>query len=156
MLKISYEQTLEFIKKAHDGQFDKGGNPYWIHPYEVSLFLGTNASDDEKLTALLHDVVEDTEYSFLNLEEMGYSTNVIDALKLLTRDKSTGMSYFQWIEYIVSSGNLTALKVKYADNLHNSLPWRIAQLPKENQSIINRYSRARQILGEALAKKLNL
>lgn len=146
---ITLEQTLEFIKEAHAGQIDKGGHPYWMHPSSVMKRLPIEATDAERHAALLHDVVEDTDYTFDDLRERGYSEEVINILKLVTRDKSTGMTYIEWIRYIAASGNIGAIRVKIADNEDNSDPVRIAQLPPEMRDIINRYNRSLRILRNA-------
>jgi (p)ppGpp synthase/HD superfamily hydrolase len=59
MAKPSIDDTINFIKIAHAGQFDKGGVEYWKHPVSVMYRLGPDASEDCKLVALLHDVIED-------------------------------------------------------------------------------------------------
>ena len=51
------ERVAEFSKKAHEGQFDKGGHPYYLHPQCVAN-MGT--TEDEKIVGYLHDVIEDT------------------------------------------------------------------------------------------------
>lgn len=61
----SIDETIAFIRSAHVGQTDKAGAPYWRHPVSVMERLGADATEDEKLVALLHDVVEDTPYPFL-------------------------------------------------------------------------------------------
>jgi hypothetical protein len=71
------EDTIEFIRRAHAGQVDKGGQPYWQHPVAVMHRLGPDASTDEKLVALLHDILEDTRCTSDDLLAMGYPDNVV-------------------------------------------------------------------------------
>jgi hypothetical protein len=141
------EETIEFIKRAHAGQTDKGGNPYWLHPVSVMRRLGEDASEAEKLTALLHDVIEDTHYTAENLLSMGYPAEVVTAVVVLSRPE--GPTYIDWIKSIAASGNRIAIRVKIADNEDNSDPARIAQLPPESRAIVRRYERSLQILRAA-------
>ena len=55
------EKTIEFIRRAHAGQVDKGGQPYHLHPMAVAELLPPESDEDEYLAALLHDVLEDTD-----------------------------------------------------------------------------------------------
>ena len=103
-MKVAYE--------AHHGQTDRSGTPYIFHPFHVAEQM-----DDELsvCTALLHDVVEDTEITFEDLTGE-FPEEVVEALRYLTRDKS--MNYFDYIRNIRK--NPIAKKVKQADLLHNS------------------------------------
>ena len=69
---------------AHMGQLDKSGIPYIYHPIHLAEQMDT---EEECICALLHDVVEDTDVTFEELEKI-FSKTVIDALKLLTHDPS--------------------------------------------------------------------
>lgn len=145
------EQTLEFIKKAHEGQ-KYGGKPYWNHPVAVMSLLPASATEDEKHAALLHDTIEDTGTTDADLREMGYNENIITMVKLLSNNvsKPASMTYLEWIEkVIVASGNKGAMRVKYADNKHNlsttgNLP------PEKQESRTKRYSRSMEIIEKGL------
>ena len=105
-MKIAYEQ--------HAGQKDKAGLPYIFHPYHLAEQMG----DDEYAicTALLHDVVEDTNMTFEDLAGEGFPKEIIDALKCLTHEK--GVPYLgAYIEGI--KANPLAKKVKLSDLEHN-------------------------------------
>lgn len=145
---LTVEETVEFIKKAHEDQTDKGGKPYWMHPVSVMQRIA-NPTEDEQLAALLHDVVEDTPYSLANLREMGYSANTVKMVDLLTR-KPGGGTYIEWIKSLATSGNKGAIKIKIADNEDNSDPDRIARMPPEQQGIVKRYKRSLEILRSVL------
>ena len=100
---------------AHDGQFDKGGKPYILHP----LHLMNQLMFDIQLAtiAVLHDVVEDSPaYSLDYLKSMGFSSRVTNAVALLTHDKD--MPYVDYITKI--SGSYDAIRVKRKDLEHNS------------------------------------
>lgn len=142
------EETVEFIKKVHENQTDKGGKPYWMHPVSVMQRIA-NPTEDEQLAALLHDVVEDTPYSLSDLRQMGYSANTVRMVDLLTRKPGSG-TYIEWIESLAASGNKGAIKIKIADNEDNSDPKRIAQIPPEQQGIAKRYARSLEILRSVL------
>ena len=105
------KKAINIAYKAHDGQVDKGGYPYILHPIHLAEQMDT---EEETIVAILHDTVEDTDVSFSDLEKE-FSKNVIDALKLLTHDKS--VPYEEYVESIME--NDIAKKVKLADMKHN-------------------------------------
>ena len=106
-------------REAHMEQRRKSGEPYIMHPVAVAkivaeeLRLGANPI----IAAFLHDVVEDTDYDFDDIEAEGFTAEVIEALRLLTHDKQT--PYEEYIERICRSGNRTAINVKMNDLRHN-------------------------------------
>ena len=146
---IPFELARNIASFAHKGQVDKAGNPYINHIRSVSGLL-YGEEDYIRIAAELHDIVEDTEFTCEKLREFRVPEESIEIIRLVTRDKSDGKTYLEWIQSIVDSGNIGAMKVKYADNLHNSLPWRICSLEKKEQSIIKRYERARKILEDGI------
>ncbi len=107
-------KTLELVVKLFEGKTDKAGLPYYNHLLKVYA----NVSNyDEKIIALLHDVVEDTDISFDDLKKYGYPDNIIETLKVLTKKK--GEYYPDYIERIINSNNIQAMNVKLADLKHN-------------------------------------
>ena len=72
-------KALNIACKAHIGQLDKGGSPYILHPVRVALHCQT---EDEKIVALLHDVVEDTSITFEDLKTEGLDDTLLEALTL--------------------------------------------------------------------------
>ena len=99
--------------KAHRDQTDKVGVPYVFHPFHLAEQM-----TDEKTTvaALLHDVVEDTGYTFEDLAQMGFDADVIAALRLLTHDPA-----LPYMDYVAAlKPNPIARAVKLADLAHNS------------------------------------
>lgn len=106
--------ALQIAANAHAGQIDKDGHPVILHPLTVGLMGHT---DEEKMAGFLHDVVEDTDYTFDDLLEKGIPEGVVNALRLLTHDK--GKPYFDYVQDIINSGNPIALQVKYNDLKHN-------------------------------------
>ena len=118
--ELNIPQTLNFIKKAHGDQL-YGKLPYWTHPRAVAMtgkkIFGNRFNSDAVKVAFLHDVVEDTNIGLDELSKLDFAPEVIEAVGLLTKDKTLG--YSQNIERIINSGNPLAMMVKYADNYEN-------------------------------------
>lgn len=107
------KKALRLCYAAHHGQLDKSGIPYVFHP----VHLAEQMNDElQTVTALLHDVVEDTAYTLSDLKEMGYPPAVLEALKLLTHDD--GVPYMEYVKKI--KNDPIARAVKLADLRHNS------------------------------------
>ncbi len=109
------DKMLVIVTNAHAGQFDRGGNPYILHPLKVMHYLKT---DDEELMcmALGHDVVEDTNVTYKDLRDAGISERVIAGIRALT--KVPGQTYEEYKESVFS--NEDAMRVKIADLRHNT------------------------------------
>jgi (p)ppGpp synthase/HD superfamily hydrolase len=85
------ETAIAIAAEAHEGQVDKAGAPYILHPLRVMLRLDTN---EERIVAVLHDVVEDCKgWSFKRLKAEKFSDRVIGALKALTKRKQGEPDY---------------------------------------------------------------
>ena len=76
------ERAIEIATEAHRGQFDKAGNDYIGHPLRV---MAMGKTTDEKIVGVLHDVIEDTDWTFDRLAAEGFSAEVIDALRCVTK-----------------------------------------------------------------------
>lgn len=127
--------------KAHHGQYDVCGMPYVFHPFHVAEQM-----TDEYTTcvALLHDVVEDTDVTFEDLEGE-FPEEVIEALRLMTHEK--GVDYYDYVRAI--KGNPIAKAVKMADVAHNSDETRNAMSDASDEKRARwreKYTRAREIL----------
>ena len=107
-------KSLEIVTRLFNDKEDKGGQPYVIHLLKVYSGVSEYL---EKVCALLHDVVENTDVSYHDLEIVGYNNDVIDILKILTKVK--GEDYRDYIERIIESNNIHALNIKLADLRHN-------------------------------------
>ena len=107
------KKALALCFEAHKEQTDKTGLPYVFHPFHLAEQM-----DDELSTvcALLHDVVEDTDYTLADLRATGFPEEVTEVLALLTH--ADGVPYMEYVEKL--SHNRTAKKVKLADLRHNS------------------------------------
>lgn len=111
---INFEEAVEIASRHHKGQKDLDGKPVLIHPLSVALM---GKDETERIVGVLHDVVEDTDCSFEDLEKFGVDKNIINILKLLTHTE--GQSYDDYLLDIITSGNITALNVKMNDLRHN-------------------------------------
>ncbi len=135
------EVALEIAMKAHKGQRDLDGMPVILHPLTVAL-KGNNES--EIVAGLLHDVVEDTDWTFDDLLEAGIKPDVVDALRLLTHSKEE--PYLDYVQRVADSHNPTAINVKCNDLEHNLDRGRhgdhLKQVAKHTaaQQIIHRYN----------------
>ena len=108
------DTALRIAVSAHAGQLDRDGHPVILHPLTVGLMGHT---DEEKIAGFLHDVVEDSDYTFDDLLRENIPTGVVNALRLLTHPKGT--DYFDYVQAIIDSYNPIALQVKYNDLKHN-------------------------------------
>ena len=107
---MTVEETLRIALDAHDGQKDLEGNPAILHVLAVGL-MGEN--ELEQKVGFLHDVVEDTNLSTDDLRRMGVEEDVLEAVDLLTHQE--GVSYEEYVQSILISGNKTAIQVKVND-----------------------------------------
>lgn len=109
-------KALEIAVKAHSGQLDKGGNPYIFHPIRVALNCQT---EEEKIVALLHDVIEDTDTSIEQLEAEGFGKEILEAIAHLT--KKEGEDYMSFIKRVATNRVATNVKLQdLADNMDTS------------------------------------
>lgn len=125
--------------EVHKEQVDKGGVPYIYHPTIVAEKM-----KDEITTcvALLHDVVEDSDMTFAQLKEEGFTREIIDALRLLTHKEEE--SYMDYIRKIKE--NPVAAKVKLADLEHNSDLSRLDIIDEKSEQRSRKYAEAMKLL----------
>lgn len=127
----SLNRTRFIVGQMFSSLEDKAGDCYIGHLKRVSFPFDENS--DEYIIALLHDLVEDTKFTFDDLKELGYSDFVIDTLRLLTREK--GVDYMEYINRIAKSKNQSAMKVKLSDLCDNM---NLNRLPKITEKDIKR------------------
>ncbi len=108
------ELALEIAIKAHKEQRDLDGKPVILHPLTVAM-KGNN--ENEIVAGLLHDVVEDTDWTFDDLLKAGIKPEVVDALRLLTHSEDE--EYLDYVQRIAYSHNPIAINVKCNDLEHN-------------------------------------
>lgn len=126
--------TILLVAEIHQGQADKLGAPYFLHPMRVMMRLGAAASEAEKHAALLHDAMEDHPDKVTpgRLRELGYAEDVITMSGLLTR--SDDETYAEFIDRIIASGSRGAMRVKLGDLYDNSDDERAAGAPADIRS----------------------
>lgn len=131
------EIALDIALRAHKGQRDLDGKPVILHPLTVAL---KGHYEDEIVAGLLHDVVEDTDWTFNDLLEAGINPKVVDALRLLTHHKEE--PYLDYVQRIADSGNPIAINVKSNDLDHNLARGRKGDHLKQ----VAKHTAARQII----------
>ncbi len=108
-------KAILIATNAHHGQFDRGGNPYILHPLKVLHYL--NSNDEELMCiAVLHDVIEDSDVTYKDLVNAGMSVRVIAGVKALT--KVPGQTYEEYKQEVFD--NIDAMQVKQKDLRHNT------------------------------------
>ncbi|MCJ7855940.1 GTP pyrophosphokinase [Lachnospiraceae bacterium NSJ-143] len=126
--------------RAHSGDTDKGGYPYILHPVHLAEGMQTEA---ETITALLHDVAEDSDITIEELESCGFGEDIISALRLLTR--SPEEEYMEYILRIKNAGGI-ALSVKRADIEHNMDTRRLENAGRREKARVEKYRAALALL----------
>lgn len=139
------EIAIQIALDAHKGQTDKGGHPYILHPLRVMHNL---SNIDEKIVAVLHDVVEDSNYAFADLAKKGISNKCIEALMLLTHEK--GMPYMAYIDKIKS--NKLATLVKLSDLKDNCDLSRLSDVGDKDKERVKKYRIAIAYLDNKFSK----
>ena len=135
------ERAIQIAVEAHAGQVDKAGSPYVLHPLRVMLRMKTN---DERIVAVLHDVVEDSRWSLDLLRAEGFSEQVVRAIDSVTR--RGGETYK---EFVLRAGlDPFGRSVKLADLEDNSDLQRIAAPTEQDRARTERYRRAIEQLRE--------
>ena len=135
-LKIILDRAKEIAKAAHEGQVDKAGKPYIEHPMRV-MKMGKTV--EEKIAGVLHDVVEDSEWTFEMLEKEGIPKDVMDALRCVTK-LSEDEDYDHFIARVKT--NPLAVKVKLNDLKDNMDITRLDQVTEKDLARLNKYIRA--------------
>ena len=135
------KKAMRLCFQAHKNQLDKSGIPYVFHP----IHLAEQMQDEETtLVALLHDVVEDSEYSLEALRAMGFGETVLEAIALMTHDEK--VPYMDYVARI--KPNPIARAVKIADLKHNSDLSRLDAVDDKAMARVEKYARALRLLEE--------
>nr|DAD90609.1 MAG TPA: (p)ppGpp synthetase, RelA/SpoT family [Siphoviridae sp. ctJe739]DAZ65405.1 MAG TPA: (p)ppGpp synthetase, RelA/SpoT family [Caudoviricetes sp.] len=135
------EKALQIAVKAHSGQIDKAGSAYIFHPIRVSNRCST---DDERIVALLHDTIEDTEVTAEYLLMEGFPRNIVDAILSVTRNEDE--SYDDFIKR--SRLNPIGRQVKLHDLEDNMDITRLNELTEKDIYRLNKYIKAYKYLKE--------
>lgn len=137
------QRAIAIAAKAHDGQVDKAGKPYLYHP----LFVMENVNSlDQKIVAVLHDAVEDSELTLDQLRSEGFPEFIVKAIAAIT--KIEGEPYAAYLERVMA--NPIALRVKIADVTHNLDIRRIANPTEADFQRIAKYKKVLNQLRAAL------
>jgi len=133
--------AFDFTISAHEGQFRKSGEPYYIHPLNIAYILAFMKMDTSTIIAgLLHDVLEDTDYKYSDLEErFGKEiTSLVDGVTKLqfydykkspTREELQAENFRKMLISITK--DIRVILIKLADRLHNMRT--LEYMPKESQ-----------------------
>ena len=139
---MNLERAIEIAVNAHKGQVDKSGAPYILHPLRVMLSLKT---EEERIVAALHDVVEDCEeWPLQRLLGEGLPEELATALESVTRND--GETYTEFIER--SKTNAIGRRVKAADLRDNMDLSRIENPTEQDHRRTKKYRAALVRLGE--------
>lgn len=129
------DEALYLMRNAHCEQTDKAGKPYLLHPLRVAHNCQTI---EQKTVALLHDVIEDGEYTVEELREYRFPERIVEAVEALTRNE--GESYEDFIERCAA--NPLARYVKIRDLRDNLDVTRLETIDAAATERINKYLRA--------------
>lgn len=141
---IYTEQTKKALKlcfQAHRDQVDKSGMPYVFHPFHLAEQMTDEATT---VTALLHDVVEDTDFTLNDLRAMGFPAAAVDAVAMMTHDPK--VPYLEYVAKIRT--NPVARAVKLADLRHNSDLSRLDTVDEKALERVEKYRKAIRLLEE--------
>ena len=137
---VSLETGIRSAVEAHAGAVDIAGRPYILHPLRVMMSVKT---DLEKTAAVLHDVVEDTDWTLERLESAGIPRRALNAVDAVTRRDDE--DYEAFIERIMDDP--IAVQVKQADILDNLDVTRLSDFTDEDAARVRKYKRALERLG---------
>lgn len=133
------ERAIKLAEKYHKGQFDKGGNPYIEHPLRV---MENVESIEEKVLAVLHDVLEDCDVSKDQLIKAGIPEHLVEKLEILCKGKNE--KYFDYIDRIKT--DQSTINVKLSDLNDNMNLKRLKEVTEKDINRIEKYKKAKVIL----------
>lgn len=141
-------KMIIFATEKHHGQTCKGGQPYILHPLKV---MDNVSSIDAKVVAVAHDLLEDTDTAVIDLQKLGCSDEIINALLALTKLKDETR-----IEAALrAAGNRLACEVKLADVLHNMDTSRLTKITEKDLLRLKQYEDVLVLLRSAKTAKWN-
>ncbi|MEO8086744.1 MAG: phosphohydrolase [Bacteroidota bacterium] len=137
---MNLERAIAIAYEAHKEQKDKYGAPYICH---VTRVMNSGTTTDEKIVGVLHDLVEDTRWTFEDLEKEGFTKHIIDAISCVTKT-SEDENYEDFIERVKS--NPLAIKVKLNDLMDNMDIRRMSEVTEKDLMRMNKYLNAYKYL----------
>ena len=133
------KKAMKLCYEAHKDQVDKTGVPYVFHPFHVAEQMTSEAST---IVALLHDVVEDTDYTLEDIAAAGFGKEIVEAVALMTHEDDV-----PYLDYVAKlKDNPIAREVKLADLAHNSDLSRLGEIDDETKQRLEKYEKAKAIL----------
>lgn len=129
-------KAISIALKAHEGQFDKAGMPYAGHIMRV---MQAGRTTDEKIVGVLHDLVEDTDWTFDMLLAEGFPIHIVEALRCVTK-LSDDESYDEFIQRVKS--NPLAVAVKINDLTDNMDIRRLSDITEADAQRLRKYLKA--------------
>lgn len=136
------DKAISYAATAFQGKMDKGGKPYILHCLHVMNKVACHNDEELMIIAVLHDIVEDTDWELKSLIDAGFSERVILGVQTLTHKK--GVSYDDYIKAIALSDD--ARLVKLEDLKHNSDITRMKGLRKKDFDRLEKYHRSYEYL----------
>ena len=150
------QKAISIAVEAHEGQTDKGGSPYILHPLRVMMSLKT---EDEMIVGVLHDVIEDCSdkgFDWERLRQEGFTGEILEALYSVTKTPEEE-AYFKtlsgeekisaYIEFVArAKQNAIGRRVKRADIFENLNVSRLGELREKDLFRLNQYKRAVEFL----------
>ena len=133
------DKAIIIAAKVHQNQTDRYGKHYILHPIRVMMSV---ESEKEKIVAILHDVIEDSDWTLEKLRTEGFSKDIINAIDCLT--KRNGENYMDYINR--TKADNIARKVKIADLEDNMNIKRVKNLNDKDSQRIMKYHRAWEYL----------
>ena len=138
------KKAMKLCYEAHKDQVDKSGLPYVFHPAHVAEQMTDEATT---IVALLHDVVEDTDYTLEDLAAEGFEKEILEAVALMTHEDDV-----PYLDYVAKlKNNPIARAVKLADLAHNSDLSRIGEIDEETRKRLEKYKKAIALLKGSIA-----
>ena len=133
------KKALKLCFEAHKNQVDKSGMPYVFHLFHVAEQMTDEATT---IVALLHDMVEDTDYTLEDLAAEGFGKDILEAVALMTHEDDV-----PYLDYVAKlKDNPIARAVKLADLAHNSDLSRIGEIDDETRERLEKYQKAIALL----------
>ena len=133
------KKALKLCFEAHKNQVDKSGLTYVFHPFHLAEQM---TDENTTVVALLHDVVEDTDYTIADLKNMGFNEEILEAISLMTHSKN--VPYMDYVAEIKK--NPIAKAVKLADLKHNSDLSRLDIVDEKAIKRVEKYRKAIELL----------
>ena len=133
--------AIKITSEAFEGKFDKGGVPYIMHCLHVMNAV-KHLGYKTMMIAVMHDLIEDTEYTLSDLVTIGFHEHVVNGVYMMTHEPNE--SYDRYIEHI---GDVSmVIPIKMADLRHNSDITRLKDVREKDFARLTKYAKAYKYL----------